>query len=455
MVFLRKVMGKTLTEKRTSPRAIITLPIRITPDFIGETFNLSEMGVNFVLQESLPLSMGRIKIELSGEESLEAEFKTIWNKYLVKENKFIYGSRFRNLKEKDLKILRGILANYEYLNETFVNLVNEFRNYLKSIKAKLGGLDAKDLDEKDRINFIKIKEKEIFEKFDMYFNNTWEIARNFTKEEYDFHQKYLRRMLWPLLRDPVETNRLVCEKPLGYAGDFIIMNYIYDFHNKYLGSSSYEKLINFYTCNIPISTSVVKRKDFFKKEILEVLHSRRLPKVLSVGSGPTRELLELVREAKIVKPLYFDCLDFEKRALDYVENELQKIESKKKSYLHIEFINKNILDLIKDREVENSLNKYDLVYASGLFDYLFTRTAKKVIENLYRLLNKRGVLIVTNAKKENATHRAYYEMLGEWYFHHRTKRELLNWAKDIQNANVKFDDSRRGNSFWFLCLHRK
>ncbi len=448
-------MGKTTTEKRTFPRAIITLPVRITPDFIGETFNLSEMGVNFVLREPLLLSMGRVRIELSGEESLEAEFKIIWKKYLAKKNKFIYGTRFKRLKEKDLKILRGILANYEYLSKTFVNIINEFRNYLKSIKTKLDEFDIKNLDEKDRINFIKAKEKEIFEKFDRYFNNTWEIAKNFTKEEYDFHQKYSRRMLWPLLRDPVETNRLVCEKPLGYAGDFIIMNYIYDFYNKYLGVSSYEKLINFYTCNIPISTSVVKRKNFFKKKILEVLHSRRFPKVLSVGSGPTRELLELVREAKIVKPLYFDCLDFEKKALDYIQTELQKIESGKKSYLHIGFINKNILDLIKDGKLENTLKKYDLVYASGLFDYLFTRTAKKVVKNLYRLLDKKGVLIVTNAKKENVTHQVYYEMLGEWYLHHRTKRELLDWTKDIQNTNIKFDETGKENSFLFLRLHRK
>jgi len=451
----RKIMGRTMTEKRIFPRAIITLPIRIIPDFIGETFNLSEMGVNFVLREPLLLSTNRVRIELSGEESLEAEFKIVWEKYLARENKFIYGTHFRKLKEKDLEILRGILANYEYLNKTFINLTNEFRNYLKSIKTKLDEFDIKNLDEKDRINFIKAEEKEIFEKFDMYFNNTWEIAKNFTKEEYDFHQKYLRRMLWPLLRDPVETNRLVCEKALGYAGDFIIMNYIYDFHNKYLGASSYEKLINFYTCNIPISTSVVKRKDFFKKKILEVLHSRRFPKVLSVGSGPTRELLELVGEAKIVKPLYFDCLDFEKKALEYIRTQLHKIESGKKSYLHIRFINKNILDLIKDKKIENTLKKYHLIYASGLFDYLFTRTAKKVVKNLYKLLNKKGVLIFTNAKKENATHQAYYEMLGEWYLRHRRKRELLTWTKDIQNANIKFDKTGKENSFLFLCLHRK
>lgn len=446
-------MTRTLTEKRTFPRAIIILPVRVTPNFIGETFNLCEIGVNFMFRERLLSSAGRVRIELSGEESMEAEFKIVWNKYLAKENKFIYGARFRRLKEKDLKILRGILANYEYLDETFVKLANEFRNYLKSIKTKFDEFDTKNLDEKDRINSIKAEEKEIFGKLDMYFNNTWEIARNFTEEEYDFHQKYSRRMLWPLLRDPVETNRLVCEKPLGYAGDFIIMNYIYDFHNKYLGSSSYEKLINFYTCNIPISTSVVKRKDFFKKKILEVLGSRRFPNVLSVGSGPTRELLELVREAKIVKPLYFDCLDFEKKALEYIQTELQKIESEKKSYVHIGFINKNILDLIKDRKIENTLRKYDLIYASGLFDYLFTRTAKKVINNLYRLLNRKGVLIVTNAEKENATHQAYYEILGEWYLHHRTKRELLAWTKDIQNANIKFDETGKENSFLFLCLN--
>lgn len=448
-------MRKTITEKRAFPRIIITLPVMITTDFIGETFNLSEIGVNFVFQKPLLSSIGQVKIELSEEEFIKTEFKVIWNKHLVKENKFIYGVHFRRLKEKNLKIFREILAKSKYLNERFANLVNEFRNYLKSIKTKFDEFDIKNLDEKDGINFIKAEKKEIFEKFNMYFNNIWEIARNFTKEEYDLHQKYSRRMLWPLLHDPVETNRLVCEKPLGYAGDFIIMNYIYDFHNKYLGDSSYEKLINSYTCSIPISTSVVKRKDFFKKKILEVLHSRRFPKVLSVGSGPTRELLELVREAKIVKPLYFGCLDFEKRALDYIQTELQKIESKKKSYLHIGLINKNILDLIRNRKIKSMYEKYDLVYASGLSDYLFTRTAKKVVKNLYRLLNKKGVLIVTNAKKENATHQVYYEMLGEWYLHHRTKGELLDWIKDIQNANVKFDETGKENSFLFLCLHRK
>jgi len=448
-------MERTITEKRASPRIIITLPIVITTDFIGETSNLSEIGINFVLQKPLLPSTGEVKIELSEEEFIKTEFKVIWNKHLVKENKFVYGARFRRLKEKDLKIFREILAKSKYLNERFINLINESRNYLKSIKTKFDEFDIKNLDEKDRINFIKTEKKEIFEKLNMYFNKTWEIIKNFTKGEYDLHQKYSRRMLWPLLHDPVETNRLVCEKPLGYAGDFIIMNYIYDFHNKYLGSSSYEKLINFYTCSIPISASVVKRKEFLKKKILEVLHSRTFPKVLSVGSGPTRELLELVREAKIVKPLYFGCLDFEKKALDYVQNELQKIESKKKLYLHIEFTNKNILDLIRDRKVENTLKKYDLVYASGLSDYLFTRTAKKVIENLYRLLDKKGVLIVTNAKKENATHRVYYEMLGEWYLHHRTKRELLDWTKDIQNTNIKFEETEKESSFLFLRLHRK
>jgi len=448
-------MEKTITEKRAFPRIIITLPVRITTDFIGETFNLSEIGVNFVFQKPLLSFIGQVKIELSEEEFIKTEFEVIWNKHLVKEDRFIYGARFRRLKDKDLKIFRTILAKSKCLNEKFINLINEFRNYLKSIKTKFDEFDIKNLDEKDRISFVEREKNEIFEKLNMYFNNTWKITRNFTGEEYHLHQKYSRRMLWPLLHDPVETNRLVCEKPLGYAGDFTIMSYIYDFHNKYLGNSSYEKLINFYTCNIPISASVVKRKDFFKKKILEILYSREFPKVLSVGSGPARELLELIREARLVKPLYFDCLDFEKRALEYAQDQLQEIESEKKSYLHIGFVNKNILDLIKDEKIENAFKKYDLVYASGLLDYLFTRTAKKVVENLYRLLDKKGVLIVTNVKKENATHRVYYEMLGEWYLHHRTKEELLDWVKDIQNANVKFEDSEEGNSFLFLCLHRK
>ena len=69
--------------------------------------------------------------------------------------------------------------------------------------------------------------------------------------------------------------------------------------------------------------------------------------ILSVGSGSVRELIELVQEGRIIKPLYFDCLDFDKKALDYVRREIEKIDPEKRSHLHLRLINRNLLDIIR------------------------------------------------------------------------------------------------------------
>lgn len=283
-------MDKTIIEKRQFPRIIATLPIRITPEFLGETIDLSETGLKFVLQKPLLLSKAQAKIELSSEETIDTEFKVIWNKHLVQEGKFTYGVCFIRLKEKDIEILRKILSRCKQLDEKFVNVTQNFRDYLKSIKNKFDEFDMKTLSERDRINFIEQEKRGIFEKLDSYFQKTWDIVKNFDKENYKFHKHYYQKMLHPLIEESIEINRQIYRKPLGYAGDYITMNYIYDYYNnRYLGNSSYEKVINNYTCNVPFSVSNIIRKNFFKKKILETMNKKQDTKMLDVGSGPARE----------------------------------------------------------------------------------------------------------------------------------------------------------------------
>lgn len=170
-----------------------------------------------------------------------------------------------------------------------------------------------------------------------------------------------------------------------------MMNYIYDYHrNNYLGNSSYEKLINNYTCNIPISCSNIKRKDFLKERILEALEKNDGVRILSVVSGPARELIELLNEGKINKPLIFKCLDPEKMALDYIDHAIKKIEPVKKQALSIEYICRNVISLIRGKEFKEALQNYDLIYAFGIFDYLSDRMASRLTKKLFQLLERGG-----------------------------------------------------------------
>jgi ubiquinone/menaquinone biosynthesis C-methylase UbiE len=259
-------------------------------------------------------------------------------------------------------------------------------------------------------------------------------------------------MLRHHLVDMVEISRFMHRKPLGYAGDFMIMNYFYDYHNNYLGESSYEKLINSYACNIPVAISVVERKLFFKEKVLTLLANKPQIKVLSVASGSAREITELADEGKITKPLYFDCIDVETEALEHIKNKLENIPAENKKYLHVRFLHTDFMDLIKSRDVQNLFEKYDFIYSSGLFDYLPDKIANKLMLRLFKQLKEDGVLIVTNVKNDEL-HRPSYEMLCGWKLLHRNEQEVLAWANGIEGNNrVELINPNTIKPFMFLIL---
>ncbi len=337
---------------------------------------------------------------------------------------------------------KEILFDYKLLDSEFISTTENMKEFLQKTKDRFDRFDEINDDERKQLEFIEENKKEIFDKLDEFFDRIWKIVENFEKDKYIIHQSYYQEALGYLLLELIETNRHVYQKPFGYSGDYIMMNYIYDYNGntRYPGDSSYEKLINNYTCNIPISCSVVERKNFLKEEILKIMERKVKAKILNVACGPARELIELLKEGKITKPIVFKLLDFEKKALDYVNREINRVEYKKRQFLSIEYICRDITSIIRDREFREDLREQDLIYATGLFDYLSERMAPRLTRELYQLLADEGKLIICNASLENNTHRAYYELLGGWNIIHRTEKEILKWVEridGIQNVNLK------------------
>lgn len=348
-----------------------------------------------------------------------------------------------------------ILERIELQND-FINLVKDFLAYLSDVKNECDKFGLSSCSQNEQIFFIEKREKDSFRVFDSYFQQIWEYIEKLDPDKYKKYQIYLINELHPFLSENLEIVSYIRAKPLGYAGDYVTMNYIYDFHNgNYLGDSLYQKLMNRYTCTIKVSCSNIVRKNYIKQRILETLRPDKKISILSVGSGPSREIIELLKEGGIKSPVKFNCLDFEQKAIDYVKEQIKGIEYDK-NLIEINFIYMNLIDLAKNKDIKKNLSNIDFLYSSGVFDYFSDRLCKRMLKNLCQLLGKGSELLICNISLENAEHRAYYETFAEWIMNHRTREDMLSWTQgNIGNSNFFVNDLPGCQSYHFLNIIRE
>jgi chemotaxis methyl-accepting protein methylase len=107
------------------------------------------------------------------------------------------------------------------------------------------------------------------------------------------------------------------------------------------------------------------------------------------------------------------------RALDYAKRLLNNIEN-------VNFFQKNAIRLALKKDITNEIPyKYDLIYSTGLFDYLDKKIAIRLINNFKVLLNEDGIIIISNARdKYSNSSSIWMEWIGNWYLIYRTEAEF-------------------------------
>jgi len=436
------------------PRTEIIFPVELPHGLIGEALNVNRLGLCLHFRERIPSRIDTVLLNSIIHGIIKIRVVKTWEKRA--KGSFYVGCKFLNLNKMNKNKIKDALSRLELLDGKFVSVVRELRVFLHRTKVKFDKFDEEKPSELAQIKFIKSNRSHFFYTLDKKFDRIWRIVEKLDKNLYILYKIYIYHMLEYFLERGIEINTHISRKPLGYPGDFITMNYILDYHkDKYLGDSSYQKLVNHYTCNIPISCSNIARKNFLKKKILDTIKREKVARITSVGSGSVRELIELVREGQINRPVIFKWLDFEKKALIYVKDRLKEIDRAKRKYLKIKYICRNILSFADNNFLSKAVGKQNLIYSSGFFDYLPEEIARRLVYVLCNLLDKGGELVICNASLENSSHRAYYEMLGDWIFYHRRKEELLNWAEDLRKAcKIKIDNLPYGKNYLYMSILR-
>ena len=225
-------------------------------------------------------------------------------------------------------------------------------------------------------------------------------------------------------------------KPYGYAGDFMIIDKFYRRH--VTADERFEKWDKFWQ-SCAATQAVRNRKTYFINTLTNLLKEKPQLDLLNVASGPARDLADLYSGLNKGQ-LNTLCIEADHRAIAYAK-ELNKAYSDE-----ISFIEKNIFRYETDK-------KFDVVWSAGLFDYFNDSVFVKIIRRFVNWTKPGGEIIIGNFSECNSS-RAFMELFGDWYLHHRSEEQLTKLAVQagMEEKNIKVEREPEGINLFLRIL---
>lgn len=215
-------------------------------------------------------------------------------------------------------------------------------------------------------------------------------------------------------------------KPRGYAGDAVMLDYIYGSEEQWPEpeASPLGLAIFRYTTQAPASAGVRARRGFVADLLDRLVEVRPEPEVLSIAAGHLREasLASSVKRGRVGRLVAMDA--------DAVS--LKEVERQYGRY-GVETVPADLRRLLTGRI---SLGSFDLVYSTGLFDYLAEATGRRLVTSMFRMLNPGGRLVVANFMP-GVRDVGYMEAYMDWNLVYRTRHDMLRLTDDVPQSEIR------------------
>lgn len=261
------------------------------------------------------------------------------------------------------------------------------------------------------------------------------------------HKAYARRQLHPLMLVAPFIHRTYT-KPLGYAGDFEMVNMI--LRDPLEGLSTYAQILNGLILRSDGAQAHRNRIDRLV-EYLQGEQARRSrlgggPVVLNVGCGPAAEVERFIRSGAARPDGEFHLIDFNQQTLDYARNRLGEAAASAAASPKVFYHHKAVHELLKE-SIRRSApgppgagppSQVDFVYCAGLFDYLSDRVCRRLMQLFYGWLRPGGLIVVTNVHPRNGV-RYFLQHLLEWNLVYRTEADMENLGREFGHYAVSTD----------------
>ena len=345
------------------------------------------------------------------------------------------------LREKFGEFLNGWQKSYKVAPE-YKNVVADLQHFLTDFRLWVEQVEA-GLPEK----ISPTSEREIaaniaacaFPAIDALFEKYEHAASRVERGLEAAHQVYVRRQLQPLLLCAPFAHRAVT-KPMGYAGDYGIVNMILD--DPHQGDSLYAKILHRWFVAQPPAAAHRNRVNYLTARLHEeTLRAARSPgkkmRAYNVGAGPAKEIQDFMAQHALADLGEFTLVDFNEETLVHARQVLTASREKNHRRTRLEFNKKSVAQILRgEGKIKNRTiaQQYEFVYCAGLFDYLTDAVCQEFMDVLYEMVAPGGLLVVTNVDAGNPI-KHWLGYVLEWHLIYRTSAEMLALRPERAHAD--------------------
>jgi extracellular factor (EF) 3-hydroxypalmitic acid methyl ester biosynthesis protein len=233
-------------------------------------------------------------------------------------------------------------------------------------------------------------------------------------------------------------------KPLGYPGDFRIMNQVYDDEN--VGNSVYQKLLH--RLGLHVAECIETRMEVVRSYISDLVRSRgkdRPVRILSLGSGPAREIQTFLSSpAARAGRSEFTLIDQETQALSFAYDRTYPHLLKLGGLSRLTCLNISFTDILRTQGGLHDVPPQDMIYSVGLLDYLSDRRSRMLVKKLYDALSPGGLLIIGNMNETPLSNLWPMEFIADWTLIYRNDAQMRGWAEGLGAAEYWTETERTG-----------
>jgi extracellular factor (EF) 3-hydroxypalmitic acid methyl ester biosynthesis protein len=265
----------------------------------------------------------------------------------------------------------------------------------------------------------------IIGKMKSFFDDLEGEASQVPEELTTAHRSYAQAELHPLLmRAPFVFRTFT--KPLGYAGDYQMVNQIIDDPRQ--GPGTYFHIVNAAFLQTAVANAHRNRIEhlvgFLTRMADAARRSGRTMHVLNVGCGPAIEVQQFMRTYPNPELLSFELVDFNKETLAWTCDKLKSIASETGKPLQFHLTHDSVHTMLRRCiEAKPTVPTFDAVYCAGLFDYLSDRACTRLMSHFADRTRPQGRLLVTNVHPSNPE-RYSMEHILEWYLIYRDEAKM-------------------------------
>lgn len=347
----------------------------------------------------------------------------------------------------------------ETLNKDFIRVFRELEIGHLDLQEKLNSLTAKGSDLEEKLG----QELEVFEpwRFEL-MDKLGNITEQFDPKEALSHLRYIRQSKYFEIVQQAPFYWRIINKPNGYAGDAQMMSFIY--RNQFEGKTPFGMFLHKHAVSTKACQAVRNRKLYLTHQITHYNGGN----ILSLAAGPAQEIREILdvykndatnflaldHDMETLKT--YDISNREPRFKYALANAFQIIEgnyltarprkftgqfcSPRKDFRGFRFILSPLKYELKYLEKES----FDLIYSSGLYDYIKTfplddsKGTVGLTKNLFDLLKPGGTLVLGNFTHSNPLDLKFVmEYVYHWILFYRDDQDMLEFSRSIPEHAIE------------------